>query len=268
MASAPQIYSREYYQRIRDFEDEHWWYVGTRAIALSLLRSHAERAGGWRVLDAGCGTGASLVWARGVLRAGSITGVDISRSALAFCRGRGERALSQSSITHLPFGDRCFDLVLCNDVLQHLPTDGADLLALKELKRVLCPSGVLLLRTNSRCGLPRAERPDPNFQQYTLEEVAARLEAAGFDVRRATYVNFFPSLYGSLKIRVQRVHVFRDHDPVRGLYRGLTIGGAALKRPWLNRLLLAMLIAEARYLAGSGRLPFGHSIMCVAVRPI
>src|SRR3989304_1419933 len=121
MASAPQIYSREYYQRIRDFEDEHWWYVGTRAIALSLLRSHAERAGGWRVLDAGCGTGASLVWARGVLRAGSITGVDISRSALAFCRGRGERALSQSSITHLPFGDRCFDLVLCNDVLHPLP---------------------------------------------------------------------------------------------------------------------------------------------------
>jgi SAM-dependent methyltransferase len=45
-------------------------------------------------------------------------------------------------ITRLPFGDRTFDAVICNHVLEHVPDDRA---AMRELRRVLAPGGWALL---------------------------------------------------------------------------------------------------------------------------
>lgn len=44
----------------------------------------------------------------------------------------------KADICNLPFADNCFDVILCNHVLEHIPNDTK---ALKELYRVLKPGG-------------------------------------------------------------------------------------------------------------------------------
>ena len=264
------IYTPEYYARIRALEDRHWWYAGMRAIAAALLRSERPQDRPGRFLDAGCGTGAAMAWARSVARAGSVAGIDVSAYALAFCRERGERALSQASVMELPFRNASFDVVLCNDVLQHLPTDGGDLRALEEIHRVLGPGGALLVRTNSALGIPHGERTDHDFQRYRLDGVAARMQSAGFVVKRASYVNALPAVYATFKSRLRPPrhsgHHAHGHESTSA-YQGLGVRENIANRPLLNRALTWILSQEARYLARPGRrLPFGHTIVCLAVK--
>ncbi len=65
----------------------------------------------------------------------------------------------------------------------------------------------------------------------------------------------------------------RPHAPAHHLqyclYHGLDVREAIMKRPWLNRFLVAILKGEARYLSRPHRrLPFGHTIMCLGIKPL
>jgi len=265
----PMIYSKEYYDRIRALEDQHWWHAGMREIAAALMRSLSELGGGLRVLDAGCGTGSAMVWVRTAVGTSSVTGIDVSAYALSFCRDRGELSLSQASVMELPFRDGWFDLVLCNDVLQHLPTDGGDVTAFQEIHRVLRPGGFTLLRTNSRFGFSGGgAQMDADFQRYDLDQLTDKARGAGFVVKRASYANVLLSLHSSLKLRLRRLRSSGPGHHHSTVYEGLGIREGVMKRRWLNRLLLSNLVCEARYLSGSSRcLPFGHTIFCLALKP-
>ena len=271
----PEIYSQEYYQRIFDLEDRYWWHRGMREIAAALIRNQRDRQPFRRVLDAGCGTGATMAWADHTFGPEAVFGVDIAREALQFCRGGTGPLLAQASVMELPFAPETFDLVLCQDVIQHLPTDGGDVAALSEMYRVLRSGGYLLIRANSRLGMWQEKGArDADFQRYTLPEIVSRLRTAGFDVRRSTYANTLPALYGSLKQwrrRRKRGHAHDQHHQLHQehrLYEGLRTEDRTLRRPWLNRALLWILRAEALYLSKAGRsLGFGHTTFCLGQRP-
>jgi len=79
------------------------------------------------ILDAGCGNGTITNHLYGY----DITAADRSEEALKYVKHRAV----QAEIEHLPFADDSFDLVLCSDVLEHLPNDIYEQ-ALSELKRV------------------------------------------------------------------------------------------------------------------------------------
>jgi SAM-dependent methyltransferase len=86
VTSAPQIFTPEYYARLAEIEESHYWSLGMRAIATCLLDRFASPARNWRVLDAGCGTGehALLAAARGA----DAIGVDVSPRAIEQARGK------------------------------------------------------------------------------------------------------------------------------------------------------------------------------------
>ena len=53
------------------------------------------------------------------------------------------------------------------------------------------------------------------------------------------------------------------------LYQGLDVREAIMKRTWLNRFLVAILKGEVRYLSRPHRrLPYGHTIMCLEIKPL
>ncbi|MCP3923988.1 MAG: class I SAM-dependent methyltransferase [Desulfobacterales bacterium] len=100
---------------------------------------------GYKILDIGCGSGrhtASLYDYKKV----DVTGADLRHKDLMEAKGRleyhdeleahknGSWALSVSDITNLPFKNQTFDLVICSEVMEHVPDEGK---AINELIRVL-----------------------------------------------------------------------------------------------------------------------------------
>lgn len=89
--------------------------------------------GACSVLDAGCGEGETLVRLDGLLPERK-AGVDIDAAAVQYTRELVPDAeISQHSVDSLPFADGSFDLVLCLEVLEHIPEPAG---ALRELARV------------------------------------------------------------------------------------------------------------------------------------
>ncbi len=108
------------------------WLLGRfhRRI-LQLVRTSGAR----RILDAGCGEGFVMVELREGGRQTTMVGVDFSPAALAWnqANNMAQSPLNVADVRHLPFPDDSFDLVLCLEVLEHLPDS---LLGLRELLRV------------------------------------------------------------------------------------------------------------------------------------
>src|SRR5438093_3607485 len=114
---------RDYYERIAEVGDRHWWYLGMRRITESLLGERLRQPGA-RLLDAGCGTGGFLRWLldRGTFAAAA--GVDIGGAAIELARARVPEAdLRVGALRELSFDDDSFELAVMDDVLQHVPED-------------------------------------------------------------------------------------------------------------------------------------------------
>ncbi|MBU0993560.1 MAG: methyltransferase domain-containing protein [Proteobacteria bacterium] len=108
---------------------------------------------GYKILDIGCGQGRHTASAFRYKRA-FVMGADLNFSDLCKARDRlmfhkyageydeGQWGLSVSDITHLPFKDHFFDIVICSEVLEHIPDDKK---AASELVRVLKKGGKLVV---------------------------------------------------------------------------------------------------------------------------
>jgi ubiquinone/menaquinone biosynthesis C-methylase UbiE len=101
---------------------------------------------GMRLLDCGCGPGSITVDLAHALAPGEAIGIDLREDALAQGRALArERGIANvtfetASVYQLPYPDGSFDAAFACAVLQHL---AAPLAALKEVRRVLKPEGVI-----------------------------------------------------------------------------------------------------------------------------
>lgn len=239
----------EEYDRMFRAEESHWWYAGMRAISASLLGLAGVEPGS-RLLDAGCGTGNNLVHLAGRCAA---VGVDLSADAVEFCRTRGVN-VARGDLLALPFRDESFHVVTSLDVLYHrwVTDDGA---ALHELARVLRPGGVLLVRVPALMWLWGAhDEAVHSKHRYTRGEIERLLRAAGLDVVRATYANFFLLPLVAFRRTLDRV-TSRDGSDLESL--PATIEG-------FFRRLLSL---EARLIRRVS-LPLGTSVVALARKPL
>jgi SAM-dependent methyltransferase len=103
---------------------------------------------GERALDAACGTGVvARAAAARVGATGGVTAVDLNPGMLEVARtvsGEAGRSIAwrEGKLEALPFADRAFDVVLCQQGLQFCPDKAA---AVSELRRVLRDGGRLAL---------------------------------------------------------------------------------------------------------------------------
>jgi SAM-dependent methyltransferase len=99
-----------------------------------------------RLIDCGCGPGSITVDLARAVAPGEAIGIDLREDALtqgrtlARERGIANVAFQTATLYHLPYADSSFDAAFACAVLQHL---AAPLAALRELRRVLKPGGVI-----------------------------------------------------------------------------------------------------------------------------
>lgn len=244
------------YRAIYSAEDTHWWYRGLRELVFESLRdySRTKNGKGLKVLDAGCGTGATLVRLSREGYAGY--GLDFSATALGFCRERGMERLARGSVTGLPFKGSSFDAVVSLDVIYHAAVQD-DIGALKEFRRVLKKDGILIMNLPAYEFLRSPhDLANQTKTRYTKRMLAEKLCSAGFTAERLTYRN------AALFPLIAAVRLAKKLIPGRPESRDSDLGEV---NPFVNRALSGLLLVENR-LIKSVSMPFGTSVFCVARR--
>lgn len=132
-----------------------------------------EIPAGSKVLDVGCNSGDFLKLLEQAKQC-EATGVDVSEPALALARAKG-LAVVHADAEALPFADGSFDVVILREVLVHLHDP---VKALKEIARVLKPSG-FLLGSAPHANLERHwEDASLHHRYYTEELLLSQLSEA------------------------------------------------------------------------------------------
>jgi SAM-dependent methyltransferase len=233
--------------RLAEHEEWYWWHRGRERIVHQLLRRCAPP--GARILDVGCGTGATTASLR---RLGSVAALDVGAEAVRRARARG-LAVARSSLAALPVRSGGFDVVVALDVLEHLDDD---LAAAREIRRALAPGG-LLLATVPAYPLLWSDHDVAlgHRRRYVRGQLEALLAAADLRVERCSYV-MASILPAAVLVRLLR----------RALRRGPPQSGYVRVPAGLNALLTGLLGLEGRWLRFAN-LPFGLSLVALARRP-
>jgi ubiquinone/menaquinone biosynthesis C-methylase UbiE len=134
---------------------------------------------GMRLLDCGCGVGSITLDLAEIVTPGETVGVDVDAGQLklaraaAAARGLGNVRFEVASVYELPFADASFDVALAHAVLQHL---SEPLRALKELRRVLAPGGLVAV-SDDDWGTNVVSPEDSAMHRY-MTELAPQIIAA------------------------------------------------------------------------------------------
>lgn len=178
--------------------------VGDMALkrrALAILQELDARDSD-KILDCGCGDGFYLHLISQISCC-ELFGLDVDPNALKSAErnlaGRNI-TLMQGDVNFLPFDGSFFDKIILSEVLEHIPDDTT---ALREVRRTLKPGGILLITVPNR-NYPFLWDPvnktmefltkrhikngfwsgiwHQHLRLYTLNEVKALVEKAGFEV--------------------------------------------------------------------------------------
>lgn len=227
---APRIFEPDYYEKMRRQEAEGWWNAGMRDAERLLLEFAALPEEG-TLLDVGCGSGQTVRWLLGRLPGWRALGLDVSLEGLRAAHGLLRTRSSALALPHpAGFADLCVSL----DVVQHLPLEGGDERALREMWRILRPGGFLLLRTNAQAFPRGADDPEYDFRRYVTGDLRGKLTGAGFEIVRLGRLN---ALLGLAEIPRDLRAARREGSGYHGiLSRPAPAGSLAgrLKRSWLR----------------------------------
>lgn len=181
---------------------------GGEALTGRMLELAAPGAGS-RVLDAGCGCGATLRLL--AQRGARALGLDLNRGFLHEA-GKARAAVAQADLACLPLGDAGLDMILCECAWNLTDKDRV----LAEFFRVLRPGGILALADIYARGARVGDWPVRCcFAQATdLETVAGQVRGAGFEVELVED-------HTALLKRTAAEFVFR-HGSLHGFWQAVT----------------------------------------------
>ncbi len=231
-------------------ETTSWWWVSRRKLLREAVWQAVSGKREARVLDVG-GT-AELEFADpALLRA---VNAHASLPVLAFHQMQGRQALICSSLEELSFGSNSFDAVVAGDILQ---TVGEDVAVLRDLRRVLKDGASLCLTVPAYPALwGEKDEAAGHQRRYTANELRRKLNNAGFEVTRVSYLvacGFVPSFLERMAKNIFNKSI--DH-----------YGQSARRSPTLNAAMVLLLDGE-RFLTRFINLPFGTRVVCWARKP-
>jgi ubiquinone/menaquinone biosynthesis C-methylase UbiE len=165
-------------------EETHWWYSALHRLVFQALEAELPDWRDKQILDVGCGTGAILKRLGNPERN---VGIDLAPEAISFCQQRGLNNVRHGDICALPFTDASFDAVICSSVIYH-EWVGDVATAVREMRRVLRPSGVLVINVPAFRFLHSAhDDAVMTARRFRKAEIRELLSTQDFKIRRLTY---------------------------------------------------------------------------------
>ena len=184
----------------------------------------------------------------------NVVGIDISSEVVFKARERSRQygsGLGQyicCDVRQLPFESNTFELVISNSTLDHFSHNGDIIAALRELRRVLRPNGILIITMDNKGNLSEPFfrlwnliGPAPYFtgKTYSIGELKHTLESIGFGVEDATAIIHSPRFITVRIIRLLRKLNAERFDPM--IRKGLALLDTLEKRR--TRYLTGLYIA-------------------------
>jgi ubiquinone/menaquinone biosynthesis C-methylase UbiE len=231
-------------------ETSSWWYVARR----KLLREAATQAVHDKreacVLDLGC---AARLEPADAPRA-RVLNTHYALPVLAFHQLHGASNLVCSNPEELAFSSNVFDVIVAGDILQTVPDDIA---VLRELRRVLKDGATLCLTVPAYPALwGEKDEAQGHQRRYTAAELRRKLNNAGFEVSRVSYL----VASGLLPAVIERVgkNIF-----TKSIAR---YSQSSRDWRWADSAMILLLDCE-RHLIRYINLPFGTRVVCWARKP-
>ena len=237
------------YRRMANVEQTHWWYRSTRSLLRQLIESalqDVEYSAPRRLLDAGCGTGATGAW---MAELGNVIALDSQPEALTLYSELHPKAeLLAGDIADIKLPDNYVDVVLCVTVLYHAEVTEPQQ-AVLEMARITAPGGLVCLMEPGvrrlRRGHDRVTHAARRFSRRELELLATN---SGLEIIRSTGAYSFLIPPAWLKARIEREKSLSDLDNnSSGLFG-----------------LLGFIAKCEHLLLRSLSLPFGLSVLVIA----
>lgn len=237
---------RSVFDRMAEIDANHWWFVARRRIIAQFLSERMARSDGapLRILEIGCGTGSNL---RMLQTFGHVEAIEPDAGARQVALDRFDVAISAGALPdQLGVADRCYDLIVMLDVLEHIEDDQA---ALQQVKRLLKPGGKLLLTVPAMPLLWSShDEAHHHFRRYTTKALTRALTDAHYAIQHRSHFNtlLFPMICAAR---------------LAGWITRRTGGDDAMPGPLLNRVLGAIFAVERAWIA---RLSLGVGVSMLA----
>ena len=159
--------------RFQSFFEEHAYVLAKRYIYNYHIRRKAvsryiDNIQGQLVLETGCGVAPVVPNSSGVVY------TDLSFTAVHYLKAeRGSACFVVADCTNLPFKPNVFAHTVTSEVLEHIEDDDA---ALKELSRVMCRKGQLIITVpHKKFYFAFDDRYVAHFRRYEIEEIKTKL---------------------------------------------------------------------------------------------
>lgn len=255
-----ETYDDAFFERLVEIEDRHFWFRTRNRVIGAVVRDMVSALPpGYRVLEAGCGTGNVLRELEHICEGvGVLVGLDQSQEGLRFARQRCSCSLLQGDLLSLP-GDEPFDVVGLFDVLEHLPDDVS---VLRDLHSLVTPAGALVITVPAHPSLwSYFDEASHHCRRYTCDDLESKLAVAGYEVEYITYymAALFPLMWTSRRMKELRQNSDGSASQARAMADLKVVPGA-------NGLLGALLAWEPKAITRRWRIPIGTSVLAVARR--
>jgi SAM-dependent methyltransferase len=243
-------------ERTFEAEQRHFWFRGFKRFVAPLVEEATAGRSNPTLLDAGCGTGANLVFLQ---RYGTVFGLELFWRGIQLGHSLGLPRLIQGSVTHLPIADESIDVVLSFDVLYCLETPDEQA-AIREMFRVIRRGGFVVVNVAALDMLKGDHSAlGGEVRRYTKRDLQEKLTRGGFDVKRLTYTNasLFP-ITATVRA-LQRLRGIKADEHNKGDFY--------IPPAPVNAAFSAVLAFESKLVAAGMNMPVGSSLLCLARKP-